>query len=164
MTQEELDALLAQVIEEARAQKIPVSASIQPHVGVNTRCKLWFGRCSWRMGGFYIEVARRMLDAPPKALCQTLAHEVLHTCPGCVNHGKRWKAYAGRMNQAYGYDIRRTNTAEQLGVEQIPARYVVVCQSCGAQFRRTRRTELVEHPENYRCHCNGPLKLEEENW
>ena len=55
---------------------------------------------------------------------QTLAHEVLHTCPGCRNHGALWKEYAARMNGAYGYAISRTGTCEALGVADVrPVRY-----------------------------------------
>ena len=71
---------------------------------------------------------------------QTLAHEVLHTCPGCRNHGALWKEYAARMNGAYGYAISRTGTCEALGVADVrPVRYRLVCERCGQEFCRSRR-------------------------
>ena len=90
---------------------------------------------------------------------QTLAHEVLHTCPGCRNHGALWKEYAARMNGAYGYAISRTGTREALGVADVrPVRYRLVCERCGQEFCRSRRSPLVDHPERYRCRCGGVLR------
>lgn len=32
------------------------------------------------------------------ALCSVLLHEVVHTCPGCFDHGKRWKKWVKVLN------------------------------------------------------------------
>ena len=90
---------------------------------------------------------------------ETLAHELLHTCWGCGNHGKRWKTYAARMNAAYGYEIQRAATNEKMGVA--PARevkYVIQCQRCGQRFERLRASQFTRRPEDYRCRCGGQLK------
>ena len=156
----DFDALLVRVLDQARALKIPVSAQIRPHVTVNRRAVTRFGCCIRRGEAFEIELSQRLLEAAEGACLQTLAHEALHTCPGCRDHGQRWKAYAARMNAAYGYAIARTDTCEKLGVEDtVQARYLVVCTRCGAQFRRSRKSKLVEHPERYRCRCGGTLEV-----
>ena len=112
----EFDALLARAVEQARALGIPVSARISPRVAVNRRAVTRFGCCIRRGGEYVIELSERLLEAEERACMQTLAHEVLHTCPGCRNHGALWKEYAARMNGAYGYAISRTGTCEALGV------------------------------------------------
>lgn len=62
--------------------------------------------------------------------------------------------YAARMNGAYGYAISRTGTCEALGVADVrPVRYRLVCERCGQEFCRSRRSPLVDHPERYRCRC-----------
>lgn len=101
------DVLLVRVLAEAKSLGIPVSREIDPHVAVNTRARTRFGRCIRRSGRFTIELSERMLEAPERSCRQTLAHEVLHTCPGCQNHQVRWKSYAARMNAAFGYAIGR---------------------------------------------------------
>ena len=155
----DFDALLSAVAEQARALGIPVSDRVDPHVRVNRRAVTRFGCCIRREGGYLIELTERLLEAPEGACRQTLAHELLHTCPGCRDHGVRWKAYAGQMNAAYGYTISRTGTCDQLGVEDIrPIRHLVVCTKCGRQFPRARRSPLVAHPERYRCACGGTLR------
>jgi len=156
----DVDGLLAQMIGEARALGIPVSKGIAPHVRLNTRAVARFGCCVRRGAGYEIELSARLPEAGERAVRETLAHEVLHTCWGCRNHGERWKGYAARMNAAYGYGIARTGTWEALGLtDQKPINYLLVCQNCGLEIPRTRCSNLVRHPERYRCRCGGRLAL-----
>ena len=64
--------------------------------------------------------------------------------------------------ELYGYGVERTDSFEKLGLEdQRPVKYLVVCQSCGRQLPRMKRSPLVEHPERYRCSCGGALRVVE---
>ncbi len=166
MTQTELNSLLALVIHQAQALHIPVSGRIDPTVQLNTRAKKRFGCCRGSAKlGFVIELAAA-LPAAGEAVClQTLAHEVLHTCPGCQNHGDKWKAYAALMNQAYGYSIRRTDRPEQLGV-QLPQqqpryRWCIICTGCGRRSYRQKASAVTRQPGRYRCSgCGGKLTVQ----
>ena len=162
MTQEEIDRLLARVIAQARAVNIPVSDRICPQVRLNRRARTRFGCCIRQNGGYIIELSARLArEGSEDAILQVLAHEALHTCYGCSNHGARWKGYARRMNAAYGYDISRTDKFEDLGLEDDrPVRYRVVCTQCGRRIPRMKRSPLVDHPERYRCQCGGTLLTE----
>jgi predicted SprT family Zn-dependent metalloprotease len=152
--------LLREVIAEARALNIPVSSQIAPNVVINTRATARFGCCVKKGDRYIIELSDKLVNAPESSCRQTLAHEILHTCYGCRNHGPRWKQYAEKMNAAYGYHISRTGTHEALGIANtIPVKYVLVCQKCGAELKRTRMSNLVRYPERYRCKCGGTLKL-----
>ena len=154
----DFDALLAQVIAEARELHIPVSGRIEAHVAVNRRAVTRFGCCRRTAGGYRIELAEGLLRAAEPACRQTLAHEILHTCPGCRDHGPLWRSYAERMNSAWGYRIARTGARDELGVEPPrPAPHLVVCRQCGRRFERFRASALVQHPERYRCRCGGTL-------
>lgn len=153
------DRLLVEVIGQARALSIPVSGHISPTVVINRRALKRLGCCYHRPEGHVIELSARMLEAGERAVMQTLAHEILHTCPGCANHGPKWKQWAAKMNAAYGYAIARTDSPERLGLPpEEPARYLLVCVKCGAEIGRSRRSALVEHPERYRCRCGGKLE------
>ena len=79
-----VDLLLQKVIAQAKALNIPVSEHINPSVRINKRATGRFGACfaNKRNGTFLIEISDVLLTAHPKACCQTLAHEVLHTCYG----------------------------------------------------------------------------------
>jgi len=169
LEQMKLNALLQEVLEEAGRLDIPVSKKIQPEAVVNGRAKQRFGCCKQEGRGrnrvFKIEISAFLLSGPEASVRQTLAHEVLHTCPGCSNHGDLWKKYADQMNRAYGYNIRRTASHEALGIEtpaeksspRVP-RYILVCEKCGTRFFRVRMCPLVQYPHRYRCGCGGRLK------
>lgn len=155
------DELLRQVIQEARQLHIPISHQIQPHVVLNSRAKMRFGRCIKQGSIYVIELSTELTEI--WAMKQTLAHEILHTCFGCHNHGNRWKRYAELMNSAYGYQIHRVDPPLVLGAKHPPVRYRLRCTSCGAEICRMKRSKLVEHPDLYRCRCGGKLVLESEN-
>lgn len=160
-----VDSLLQQVIAQAKRLGIPVSERILPHVLINKRATGRFGACfaNKRTGVFQIELSDILLRASEDACRQTLAHEVLHTCYGCQNHKKRWNRYAEMMNEAYGYQISRTDTPERLGVEsKRVVRYMVACDNCGAEIPRARKSRVISHPEDYRCaKCGGHLSRKE---
>lgn len=165
MTQMEVDGLLARVMEEARQAGIPISDQIDPQVRLNRRAKNRFGCCIRQGGQYAIELSARLVEmGTAESILQVLAHETLHTCWSCSNHGARWKGYAARMNRLYGYDIRRTNDFESLGLaDDRPVRYWVVCAWCGQRLPRMKRSSLIDHPEHYRCRCGGPLQVEQAN-
>ena len=162
MTQGEIDKLLARVIAQARAVKIPVSDCICPQVRLNRRARTRFGCCVRQGVAYIIELSAQLAEnGSEDAVMQVLAHEVLHTCYRCSNHGARWKGYAARMNAAYGYHISRTDKFEDLGLEDDrPVRYWVVCTKCARRIPRMKRSPLVDHPERYRCRCGGALRIE----
>lgn len=168
--EERLTILLQEVIQEARALQIPVSSLIEEKVKVNGRPKKRFGCCRKKQNGFEIEVSRFLLEeegCSEKILKGVLAHEVLHTCPGCYEHGTRWKTYAAQMNQAYGYRIKRVNSFAEMGMPQREAeltgrrqiRYVIQCKKCGRQYPRQRFTCVMQKISAYRCQCGGELEL-----
>ena len=131
VNKERLDILLQEVIQEARALKIPVSSTIEKNVIVNGRPKKRFGCCRKSRNGFEIEVSRFLLDeagCSEKIVKGVLAHEVLHTCRDCYEHGMLWKSYAGQMNKAYGYQIKSCllytsrDLGEAISIEEIAAK------------------------------------------
>lgn len=165
-----INNLYQEVIEEAKNLNLPISNKIRNNIIINKRAKSRFGCCKKIKKGltetFEIELSHRLLECETVFIKQTLAHELLHTCPGCDNHGEQWKKYAFKMNQAYGYNIKRTDTAEQLGIKEdasvkrtpLKENYVLVCKNCGIQICRTRMSNVVKYPSSYRCRCGGKLE------
>ncbi len=162
MTQTEVNGLLAQAAEEARRAGIPISDQINPQVPLNHRARNRFGCCIRQGNRYTIELSAQLAaEGTAESILQVLAHEILHTCQGCSNHGNRWKSYAARMNRLYGYHIRRTDDFVSLGLmDHRPIRYWVVCAQCGQRLPRMKRSPLIDHPEHYRCRCGGPLQIE----
>lgn len=84
---------------------------------INTRAKKRFGQCrAMRKGCFSINIAAMLFQAEDRYVEEVILHELLHSCEGCMSHGKRWKAYAEEINLAYGTKISRTSTREQYGL------------------------------------------------
>lgn len=158
----DFDRLFADVKRQAAAAGIPFAKNIDPHITVNTRAKSRFGSCRKTRDGFIIELSAIMLDAPEFSCRQTLAHELIHTCRGCYDHGATFKKYASIMNRLYGYDIKRTSSAEEMGVKlerrEKTVNYIVQCQKCGAQIKREKYSSVIACPSRYTCTCGGRLK------
>ena len=155
----DINKLLKEVIAESKALGIPVSDRISPEVVINSRAKTRFGCCKRTAQGYVIELSDRAVAAGEAVCREILAHEILHSCPGCINHQVRWKHYAGMMKQAYGYDIRTTRKCADLGVESgYQARYRLKCERCGAVLERMKKSSLIKSYWRYRCRCGGKLK------
>jgi len=168
-----LEELFKEVIKEAENIGIPIARTLAP-LKINTRAKARFGCCRLEKKPFgrseyHIEISEKTLYSSEKNIKQIIAHELLHTCPDCMNHGERWKVYASAMNKVYGYNITRTSTDEKLGlrpedstgIREQSYKYTLICQKCSAKIRRKRMCKVVENPDRYRCgKCGGKLKLE----
>lgn len=158
MEQGELDALMAGLQARLRGLQVPVSDKILPGVQVNARAKRRLGCCFFRQGAYTIEVSAGILQSPA-LLKETLLHELLHTCPGCRDHGPLWKRYAEIVNQALGTSIQRTVKVEGLPpLRREEVKYALRCQSCGREIKRMRMCKAVKTPWRYRCLCGGKLK------
>lgn len=170
MRKEEIEKCMTQIIAECRSIHIPVNHHIKPQVTINTRARSRFAACKKLKGSYEyeIEVGEMMLQADAKWVKNILAHEVLHTCYGCYNHGQKWKKYADQMNRTYGYEISTTTTYEKIGLDtpekKRQIKYMIICQKCGQKMYRQKRSRLVTHTSEYRCKCGGKLdcyKIEE---
>ena len=65
-----------------------------------------WGQCKTLGGGFFvIHINECLLGGHFKGLKNTLAHELLHTCPNCFNHGSLWKKYAKKANVLFFWKI-----------------------------------------------------------
>lgn len=167
---EHINELFKEVLNESKKINLPISNNIINNITLNKRAKSRFGCCKKIKKGmslnYEIELSNRLIGCDDKIIKQILAHEILHTCQGCNNHGSIWKSYAEKMNIEYGYNIKRTETAEELGIieergkiqKPLEENYVIICKKCGARISRTRKSNVVKCPAKYRCKCGGKLE------
>lgn len=136
---------------------------------VNTRAKKRWGQCKAVHGGYSISINAVLLDDKnsEEGLKNTIIHELLHSCKGCMNHGENWKRMVQKVHQAYGYNIKRTSSVEEMGIASVnpiierKINHKVICLGCGCLWTRTRTSKLITNTDEYRCgKCNGKLKLE----
>lgn len=155
----DFDVLLAQVAGELRDAGIPVSEAVDPHVRVNGRAKKRYGSCTKRGRTFVIELSAFLAGADERIVRTVLAHELLHTCPGCLNHGDKWKASAEKVRESLGYAVTRTADYRLLPESPpAPPKYAVRCESCGTLITRQKMSPLIRYPGRYRCRCGGRLR------
>lgn len=132
---------------------------------INTRAKRRWGLCTKKPSGEYvIQIAERLLtdERISELACKnTIIHEILHTCVGCMGHTGKWKKYADIMNLR-GYNIKRVTTGEEKGVENYkanrrPVKYIFVCRNCGVLLHYKRACKFTKYYRNYTCgRCGTP--------
>lgn len=119
-------------------------------------------------GGYEISINTRLLqdDVSDSALEETILHELIHTCPGCMNHGPNWQSVAAKVNRIYGYHISRTTSSKDKGIPdydhelEYRYKYALVCKKCGNETRYNRMSKTVRDYKNYRCGaCGGELSF-----
>lgn len=95
-------------------------------------------------------------------LKSTMAHELLHTIPGCMNHGPKWKAEAARVNRYYPeLKISRTCSMSEFGIDsqERKDKYIVKCAKCGREWKYQRKPQIWEwvgrNISPYTCPCGG---------
>ena len=87
---------------------------------------------------------------------KTMVHELIHTIPGCNNHGPNFKRYAGLINRHYPkYNVSTYYTPDSDETENIAdtkkPKYVVICETCGTKtyfYRKCKTLDIIS-----RCTC-----------
>lgn len=136
---------------------------------VNTRAKMRWGQTKLTWKGFEININSSLLDGKhAEGLRNTIIHELLHTCPGAMNHGKVWKSLAEKVGMHFGDEIKRTSSAEEKGFskedyeKERPTRkvkYRFRCTKCGEVIDRTRESQFTRNYTSYRhTGCYGSFQ------
>lgn len=119
------------------------------------------GRCV-RVGTnkYVIELSRFMLDTTENEIAGTFCHELIHTIDGCMNHGRKFRAFAEAFNKVAGLHITTTNRKETvIAARGSIAKYITTCIKCGAKTYNNRMTDFVKFASGkvskypYRCKC-----------
>ena len=116
---------------------------------VNTRAQSRLGLCKKQNDRYTVEISAVLLDerAAEQTLIETVLHEQLHTCYGCMKHTGRWKQLAARVNAAYGLNVKRAANDESVPGDLLPKpKFIIKCQGCGAEFPRRKLSPLVKSP------------------
>ena len=158
-----------EILQDVRRELISVGIPVSPNIKglrINTRTKKRLGCCQKekRQGqheAYIIEISKNVLGCREEDIRMIMAHELIHTCPGCFDHGKKWKKYASVARERLGYLISRTVSPEDLAIADISReepRYKITCPVCGQTFIRKRMCPLIRTPERYRCgRCGSSL-------
>jgi hypothetical protein len=103
----------------------------------------------------YIGINKKLIDEDFE-IEKTMAHELIHTIPGCSNHGPNFKRYAELINRHYPeYNVSTYYTPDSAEIENIAnikkPKYVVTCENCGVKtyfYRKCKTLDIIS-----RCTC-----------
>lgn len=104
-------------------------------------------------------------DTNDKVIKDVIAHELCHTLPGCLNHGKEFHAKAKLIGDLLGYHIDTRADAEASNYfrqSQVSgdAPYKVVCEYCGAEQKYPRLNDKIKKAYQYKCaKCGKPYLI-----
>jgi hypothetical protein len=109
VTQAEMRTMLSEAIKNFKALGYNVGAITD--FKVSYRYSRAWAKCTRRLGNTYtITVSHRLFSANKKSVRDTIHHEVIHTIPGCFNHGPNFKAAAALCNKKFKTKIERCTT------------------------------------------------------
>lgn len=159
----DFDKLIKTCLEEVK------NAGITPgnitNWSINYRSKKRWGQCTKKPNGkCEIQIAARLLEddrIPEKACKDTIIHEILHSCPECSGHKGKWLEYATIINGKYGYDIKRTTSGTEKGVEdyesskKLRIKFIFRCRYCGYTIYKKKACKFTHYYKNYRCMICG---------
>lgn len=128
---------------------------------VNKRAMKRYGQCCYSFGEYSINITYRLLDEriPEEYLEDTIIHELIHTCDGCLNHGKLFQKYCDLVNDCYGcYHISTyvdrwvSEEVEKYYPKKISEyKYIVHCPDCGCKCHYKKATKVIKNIYNYYC-------------
>lgn len=110
-------------------------------------------------------------NSDPQSVHNTIAHEVLHSIPGCMNHGEKWNYYARQFMTALPqFNISRCSNNEEFNnylkrAMETQAKYTIICKKCGARFYKARKSQWMEYiMEGGKCYahhrnCGGDFEV-----
>lgn len=137
-------------------------SKIVDYLGKNNRKTL--GLCTERNGKFKISLNPNILKFEQdgeKIIRETVAHELCHTLPGCMNHGKNFHAKASLIKRLMGYNIdtKADIDSTEYFMKYLPqSNYMVRCDNCGSEVPLSRMSNMIKNPSSYTCaKCGGSI-------
>lgn len=165
---------LYQIYKECCNELLSIGMDISKNITCcypSRKLKTTLGICNYDKyrNTYEIEINMCLLsdNADVSALKDTIIHELIHTCPGCMNHGKEWKRRAEVVNWKLGYNISRCATTSEMKAANVvidsePYKFGIVCDNCGivAKRKRDKNGGIINRINNYRCgKCKGSLHV-----
>lgn len=142
---------------------------------INKNALSFAGKCHKNKdGSFKIEICERFANANEvkrKKLVEVAIHELIHTIPKCMNHGKLFKENMYKVNYATDYNVSTREDKIDMSEEKFKtARFIFECKDCNTRYSYQRAcstvTGIKRNPEDYRCGCcnkTGTLMLIEQD-
>lgn len=100
------------------------------------------GKNSKKHSGYFLRIGGLFNLIPDEKIAKirlqsTIIHELIHTIPGCMNHGEKFHYICNLVNKIYPqYKLQTSTGAEDFGIqlEERKPKYVVKCNNCGKEY------------------------------
>jgi hypothetical protein len=109
VTYTEMNEMLNQAV--TRLKSLGYKVGKIDDLGVSFRYSRAWAKCSWTTRyakSFTITVSNRLFKANKESVRDIIHHEVIHTIPGCFNHGRIFKNVVSHCNKKFGTHITVT--------------------------------------------------------
>ena len=124
------------------------------------------GRNSKKHAGYFLRIGGLFNLIPNEELAKvrfqsTIIHELIHTIPGCMNHGSKFQRVCMLVNKKYPqYKLQTTTGAEDFGIQldEPTPKYKIICKCCGKEYLYQRKPKL--NINMYKCSKCGKGNLE----
>lgn len=114
ITYTEMNEMLKEAV--ARFKQLGYKVGKVVELDVSRRYSRAWAKCIWNSPrydkSFTIMVSDRLFRANKESVRDIIHHEVIHTIPGCFNHGRMFKNAAGHCNKKFGTNISVTAPEE----------------------------------------------------
>lgn len=166
MTTNEAQILFLETMNTMLKENFDIpKAKINSQLQFNARTTA-LGLCKKHGDMYSIYLSKHILDGDKNIIRDTLAHELIHTIDGCMNHKTKFKENCKKANSLFGWGVTtKANKEEGInsGITQArakAAKYVIICPKCKATWYRQRACNLSKYPWRYlckKCMCNLEL-------
>lgn len=126
------------------------------HKIVVRKAHSYWGNIRVRNGSYELHISKLIESIPDekmayKALNDTVIHELIHTIPGCFNHGDKFVSIANKVNKMYsGYNVKIKNSTSEYGFrykKENKYKYLFHCNTCGNEvcYMRAPKYDVSEY-------------------
>jgi hypothetical protein len=154
VTYDEMNEMLNQAVTRLKTLGYKVGKVVD--LEVSYRYSRAWAKCNWNRPRydktFTIIVSDRLFKANKESVRDIIHHEVIHTIPGCFNHGTMFKNAAGHCNKKFGTHITVTAPEEVVyfGHDSIQAREY---ENRIAEFKQKRKAALKAKRQARQAAC-----------
>lgn len=153
----DFEKIVSEVRSELWKRNIPF---VDCEVVISKRLRKAFGNTGLKIQNgeriYKIQIADYLVrNGSEEFIKNTIAHEYLHTCPDCMNHGEQWKEYAKQVADVftittYGNYADAGISNEQMREIRKP-KYIAFCTECGCEWHYKRFGKVLQNIDECEC-------------
>lgn len=136
----DLNTLMQECMKEMKAIGIPIRDEEVKEI-CSADINYW-GICEDNryLKEYRILINNDLLDekCPITVLKEIIIHELIHTCPRCMGHGKTFVKYAIMMDEAYHYHVLESKDENSIFHPEKPILHRFICPNCGSTYDSRR--------------------------